>query len=194
MKRIAIATCVAATAALACAGRLHAHHSISTIDITTPVWVKGTVVEYVPGSPHAMIQLDVRGADGEEQRWTVEGPFPGRLERYHLARDFLKAGDVIEACGFVPKPNAERSFPPPRFIHSDLLLMPDGQMQLWGPYGKLDNCVRPTDSTERWLQFLDNPMARDLWCNNYVATFPLSPLASKPLVDDINGELKPHCR
>ena len=36
MKRIAIATCVAATAALACAGQLRAHHSISTIDITTP--------------------------------------------------------------------------------------------------------------------------------------------------------------
>src|SRR4249920_1196264 len=88
-----IATCVAATAALACAGSLRAHHSISVIDITTPVWVKGTVVEYEPISPHAMIELDVRGADGETRRWTVQGPNLGRLERYHLARDFLKAGD-----------------------------------------------------------------------------------------------------
>lgn len=189
-----IATCVAAAVALACASELRAHHSISTIDITTPVWVKGTVVEYVPGNPHAMIELDVHGAGAEEQRWTVEGPFPGRLERYHLARDFLKAGDVIEACGFVPKPNAERSFPPPRFIHSELLLMPDGQMQLWGPYGKLDNCVRPNDSAQQWLQFLSNPMARDLWCSNYAAQIPLSPLASKPLVDDINAEIAPRCR
>ena len=191
MKRIA--TCVAVTAALACSGQLRAHHSISVIDITTPVWIKGTVVEYVPGSPHALIGLDVRAVDGEVQRWTVEGPFPGRLERYHLARDFLKPGDVIEACGFVPKPQPEKSRPE-RFIHSQLLLMPDGQMQLWGPYGKLENCVRPNDSAQRWLQFLENPMARDLWCNNYAATFPVSPLASKPLVDDINGELAPHCR
>jgi hypothetical protein len=72
--------------------------------------------------------------------------------------------------------------------------MPDGQMQLWGPYGKLDNCVRPSDSTQLWLQFLSSPMARDLWCSSYAATFPLSPLASKPLVDDINGELAPRCR
>src|SRR5215471_1899044 len=135
MKRIA--THVAAAAALVCAGEGRAHHSITSIEIDAPVWVKGAVVEYQPISPHAMIELDVRGADGETQRWTVQGPILGRHERYHLAKDFLKAGDVIEACGFVPKPVPERSWPPPRFIHSQLLLMPDGQMQLWGPYGKL---------------------------------------------------------
>jgi uncharacterized protein DUF6152 len=188
-----IATFVAAAAALACVGQLHAHHSLSAIDITTPVWVKGTVVEYVPGNPHAMLALDVRAADGEVQRWTVQGPAPGRLERYHLDRDFLKAGDAIEACGFVLKPQPERSWPPERFIHSQLLLMPDGQMQLWGPYGKLDNCVRPNDSKQLWVQFLSNPMARDLWCHSGPAV-PLSPLASKPLVDEINGELTPPCR
>jgi len=192
MKRIA--TCVAATAALSWAGELGAHHSISAIDITTPVWVKGTVVQYEPVNPHAKIELDVRGADGTVQSWTVEGPASGRLERYHLARDFLKAGDVIEACGFVPKPQPEKSWPPERFIHSQLLLMPDGQMQLWGPYGKLENCVRPNDTAQRWLQFLQNPMARDLWCSDYAARFPLSPLAPKPLVDEINGGLTPPCR
>jgi len=189
-----IATCLAATAAFSWAGQLRAHHSISAIDITTPVWVKGTVVQYEPINPHAKIELDVRAADGTVQRWTVEGPASGRLERYHLARDFLRAGDVIEACGFVPKPQPEKSWPPERFIHSQLLLMPDGQMQLWGPYGKLDDCVRPDDSKEVWLEFLSNPMARDLWCNHYVATFALSPLAPKPLVDEINGELTPPCR
>src|SRR5262245_18359006 len=189
-----IATCAAATAALACAGELRAHHSVSAIEITTPVWVKGTVVQYEPISPHAMIELDVRGADGETQRWTVQGPNLGRLERHHLAKDFLKTGDVIEACGFVPKPLPEKSWPPPRFIHSQLLLMTDGQMQLWGPYGKLENCVRANDSAQQWLQFLGNPMAHDLWCSSYAAAFPLSPLASKPLVDDIDGELTPRCR
>lgn len=193
MKRTAIAA-AAAAAALACAGPLRAHHSISVIDITTPVWVKGTVAEYQPISPHALIELEVLGADGQSERWTVEGPYPGRLERYRLARDFLKAGDVIEACGFVPKPNPEKAYPPPRFIHSELLLMPNGQMQLWGPYGKLDNCVRPSDSKQSWLDFLSNPMARDLWCSSYAAAVPLSPLASQALVDDINGELSPRCR
>jgi hypothetical protein len=185
---------VAALAALGCAGALHAHHSNGTIDATTPVWVKGTVVQYEPINPHAMIELDVRGADGYTQRWTLQGPGPGRLERYHLARDFLKAGDVIEACGFVPKPLPEKSWPPPRFIHSQLLRMPDGQMQLWGPYGKLENCVRSDHSAQLWLQFLDNPMARDMWCHNKsYPSVPLSPLASKPLVDGIDDALAPRC-
>lgn len=185
---------VAAITALACAGALHAHHSNGTIDSTTPVWVKGTVVQYEPINPHAMIELDVRGADGNTQRWTLQGPGPGRLERYHLARDFLKAGDVIEACGFVPKPLPEKSWPPPRFIHSQLLRMPDGKMQLWGPYGKLENCVRADHSTQLWLQFLENPMARDMWCKNRTyPPVPLSPLASKLLVDDIDDELVPRC-
>src|SRR5215471_12993564 len=105
MKRIA--TYLAGAAALACAGQLRAHHSISAIEITTPVWVKGTVVQYEPINPHAMIELDVRGADGEMQRWRLQGPNPARLERYHLASDFLKVGDVIEACGFVPKPQGD---------------------------------------------------------------------------------------
>ena len=44
MSRIAIS--MGAVAALASAGPLGAHHSISTVDITTPIWVKGTVVRY----------------------------------------------------------------------------------------------------------------------------------------------------
>ena len=74
------------------------------------------------------------------------------------------------------------------------MVLPNGRMQLWGPYGKLDNCVRPSDAKQPWLDFRGNPTARDLWCRGYAAAVPLSPLASKPLVDDINRELTPSCR
>ena len=89
----------AAIAVLACTGPLRAHHSISAIDISTPVWVKGTVVLYEVVNPHVMIALEEKRADGQVQRWTVEGPNLGRLARYGLGADFLKAGDVIEVCG-----------------------------------------------------------------------------------------------
>ena len=129
----------------------------------------------------------------QEQRWTVEGPYhQGDSSRYHLARDFLKAGDVIEAVRLRSEAETrkDRSRRPDSSI-AICLLMPDGQMQLWGPYGKLDNCVRADRlDGSRWLRLPGaTPMARDLWCNNYVASIPLSPLASKPLVDDINGQL-----
>ena len=73
------------------------------IEISTPIWVKGTVVLYEPKNPHTMIELDAKNEDGQVERWTVEGPFLGRLARYDLETDFLKAGDVIEVCGFVPR-------------------------------------------------------------------------------------------
>jgi hypothetical protein len=41
---------------------------------------------------------------------------------------------------------------------------------------------------------LGEPDGRDLWCSSYAAAVPLSPLASKPLVDDINAALAPRCR
>ena len=64
----------AAMAWLVCACPLRAHHSISMIDVSTPVWVKGTVALYEPVNPHVMIALDERTDDGQVRRWTVEGP------------------------------------------------------------------------------------------------------------------------
>ena len=190
-----ITTSAAAIAALACAGPLRAHHSISMIDISTPIWVKGSVVQYQVINPHVMIALDERREDGQVQRWTVEGPILSRLSRYGLGADFLKAGDVIEVCGFAPKENADKSFPPPRFVHGHLLVMPNGRMQLWGPYGKLDNCVRTDDPIPSWLDFLNtNPMAREIWCSDYRASMQLSALSPRALVDEINGLMASPCK
>jgi hypothetical protein len=184
---------VASIAALVCAGPLSAHHSISMIDISTPIWVKGVVIQYEVKNPHTMIELDETKDHGQIRRWTVEGPIIARLTRYGLDKDFLKAGDVIEVCGFAPKTNAEKSWPPPRFVHGHLLVLADGRMQLWGPYGKLDNCVRPNDRKQSWLDFLANPMARQLWCGPLQASMPLSPVSSRALVDEINGQMADPC-
>lgn len=131
-----VATGAAAIAALACAGSAPAHHSISMIDVSVPVWVKGTVVRYEPINPHAMFELEETTDDGQRRRWTIEGPFPGRLDRIlslnRMGADepFLNAGDVIEVCGFYPK---GESAPSRRYIHGHVLVMPDGRMQSWGP-------------------------------------------------------------
>ena len=179
------ATATAAIAAI-CATPLLAHHSISTIDISTPVWVKGTVVRYEAVNPHTMIELDESTADGQVRRWTIEGPIPSRLDRYGLDKDFLKAGDVIDVCGFAPKRSGAKP-PSPRFVHGHLLVLQSGRMQLWGPYGKLDNCVRRADEAQAWADFLDmSPMARQMWCNEFTASFSLSPLSSKALVAEVD--------
>jgi hypothetical protein len=194
------ATWTTAIVALVCWSALWAHHSGRMIDVSTAVWIKGAVVSYEPISPHTMFELEETKADGQVQRWTIEGPFPGRLSRIlsfngmQADEDFLSAGDVVEVCGFFPK----RALPPNErlplsLVHGHVLVMPDGRLQSWGPYGKLDNCVRPADRPESWLEFLHvDTLALEFWCNALALTGVAS-TAPRGFVDEVNRQLPEGC-
>ena len=139
-------------AMLICAGALQAHHSNGMFDPNKFLWVKGTVVRYQHMNPHAMITLEERKADGKIQQWIVEGPRLGRIELLGVDEHFIKLGEVIDVCGFFFKDEAigRRLSPDPdsaaiHFIHGQVLVKPDGQKWLWGPYGQLDRCVSPDE-------------------------------------------------
>ena len=197
------ATWAAGLAALGYAGAPWAHHSVSMIDVSTSVWVRGTVVKYEPISPHTRFELEETKPDGRVQRWTIEGPIPGRLQRILAFNGmqpdeaFLKAGDVIEVCGFYPKRSsgstASAGAARLPYVHGHVLVMPDGRMQSWGPYGKLDNCVRPDDRPEAWLEFLEaDPLAREFWCNSR-SFVTVASTAPPGFVDEINRRLTERC-
>jgi hypothetical protein len=199
-----LATGAVAIVALTCAGSLRAHHSLSMFDISTSIWVKGTVVRYEPVSPHAMIELEQMKEGGQVQRWTIEGPFPGRLNRIlshngmAVSRDFLRVGDVIEVCGFALKQESQRLYSgtersSAEFVHGHVLVMPDGRMQSWGPYGKIDNCVRPNDQAQPWANFLNtDPLAREFWCGNQ-GVVKGGTTVPKALVDEIDSLMTHPC-
>ena len=194
MKKTLIASAVTIVA-LTIAVPLQAHHSISMFDISKPIWVKGTVVSYVPANPHVLIALDEEKPNGQPQRWIVDGPTLARLGRMNLPAEFLRAGDVIEVCGFPFKQEVlARSDGAQRpSVHGQVLVMPDGHMQPWGPYGKIENCVRPNDRTEPWLEFLNTyPMARQYWCDGrtYVK---VATVASPAFIDETNRRLATPC-
>jgi hypothetical protein len=193
-----MATSLVAFATLACAGPVAAHHSISTVDIATPVWVKGTVVRYEIGNPHTMIELDEKTTDGQVVRWTIDGPIPARAQRMHVDNTLLKRGDVIEICGFHYKnqvaAHAETGAALPPFMHGHLLVMPDGRKQPWGPYGKLNNCVRANDDAQSWVDFLNaDAIAHDLWCTPLRTGVPTVATA-KALADEIDRRLAVPCQ
>ena len=135
------AVCAVAITALACAGSLQAHHSNALFDMSTHIWLKGTVVRYEPVNPHAIIELEERSEDGQVRRWTVEGPRLARLDRLGIDGDFVKIGDVIEVCGFFGKADVSRN----SRVHGHVVVRQDGQMWQWGPYGRLERCVHPDD-------------------------------------------------
>jgi Family of unknown function (DUF6152) len=126
----------------ASAGSLVAHHSLTQFDTTRGVTVKGTVVLFERINPHSFIFIDERGKDGEVYRWAIEGPAINQLTRMGIAKDTLKAGDVIEVCGYVTKEGVatQRTATEPknlsgRLLTGELLIMPDGKKQTWSDYG-----------------------------------------------------------
>jgi hypothetical protein len=187
-------------AALGCAVPAGAHHAIGMFDISTPVWVKVSVVRYEPREPHVLIFVEQKTADGRSRSLTIEGPIMSRLRRMNLARDFIEPGDVIEICGFPFRKDvlAERGVLPDGVgalpaLHAQLLVLPDGRRQPWGPYGKLDNCVRPGDTAQAWALFVDGaPMAREYWCKG-LAYSSVPSVAPKALVEEVNRRMASPC-
>ena len=174
------------------AGPALAHHSIKMIDTASPVWLKATVVSYEPRNPHVLIHV--------EGNVTIEGPIMRRLEEMKLAKDFIKAGDIIEICGFpfkqdVIASNAAMPVGTPKLpaLHAQLLVLPNGRWQPWGPYGKLDNCVRPNDTPKQWADFINAvPMGHEYWCKGLaLATVPS--VAPKAFVQEVNEHISAPC-
>ena len=158
MKQMTTAWMVA-VAVLAGAGVLTAHHSLVQFDTTTPLWVKGTVVRFDLVNPHVRFFVDQAREDGQTQRWAVDGPPSNNLTRMGIGPDFLKAGDVIEVCGFVLREEVEarRTLPQAssnptvlsgRTLSGHLLVMPNGKRRDRSDYGVLDKCLNPGESRE----------------------------------------------
>jgi hypothetical protein len=172
---------------------------MSMFDLQKSIWLKGTVVSYEPVNPHARLTLEQKAENGPLQRWLVEGPNLNRLQRMGVDKDFLKAGDVIEVCGFpfrqeFSQPASSDAGAPPRpAMHVHMVVMPDGHMRLFGPYGKLDNCIRPHDTVQSWVNFLNaDPLGRQAWCAGQTYTSVAS-TAPKTFVDDVNRLMANHC-
>ena len=200
-------TLATALAALACVGSVRAHHSVSMFDLGKPVWITGTVVRLDAVNPHVVIALEQRTEDGQVQRWTVEGSGLNSFKRAGLSDDLVQPGDVIEVCGFdlkaeVAAQRSARGASSRPSLHGHVLHLPDGRMQVFGGYGKTVNCVRPSDSVQQWVDFLEaDRRAHQNWCGGRVApadasawslaNFPL--LAPKGFVDEVDRLLSNPC-
>jgi hypothetical protein len=133
------------------AGSLLAHHSLANHDTTTPVRVKGTIVQIHRINPHSFLFLDQIGADGSRQRWAAEGSSTLQLARLGDPTEGLKVGDVIEICGYVLKektiwqlasPDPQAASLSGRLITAEMLVLPDGSVHSWGDYG-IHRCFPP---------------------------------------------------
>lgn len=138
-----------------------AHHSLASFDVSTPLWIKGTVVRFERVNPHSLIFMDEKMPDGQVRRWAVDGPSVVQLERKGLDHEFLAAGQVIEVCGFTLKAGvaSQRTFPKTdeasaapsepsitgQVLNGTVVITPDGKKRVWSDYGQLQKCVSPEE-------------------------------------------------
>ena len=188
---------MAAWAALAWASSVVAHHGPSMFD-PSALWLKGSIVEFARTNPHSIITLEESSADGRRQRWVLQGEDVRELDRNGISRDFLKAGDVLEVCVF-PQKNEFRSSSTEssKLAQAAMLIMPNGRMQIWNPYGKLRGCVRSDDQSQAWVDFVNSSsLARTHWCRQFsTAPRPVTIRQdSERLINEIDSQMSESCK
>jgi len=95
MTRLQSTSVLAGLAFAAATGAAMAHHSFAMFDMEHPIEISGTVKEFRFVSPHTILILQVKGADGVVKDWTLEGGAPGLLVRDGMSSKSLKPGDDI---------------------------------------------------------------------------------------------------
>ena len=77
-----------------------AHHSFAATYLEDKtITIEATVVQFLFRNPHSLVQVDAPDETGKMQRWAVEWGSAGQLGGSGIARDTLKAGDVVLIMG-----------------------------------------------------------------------------------------------
>jgi Family of unknown function (DUF6152) len=82
--------------AMVATGAALAHHSFAMFDQENPIDLVGTVQEFKFTSPHTFILLKVKGADGKETVWNLEGGSPSALVRDGWSSKTLPPGTELQ--------------------------------------------------------------------------------------------------
>lgn len=70
-----------------------AHHSFAMFDQENPIELVGVLQEFKYTSPHTFLILRVKGPNGGETTWSLEGPSPSALVRDGWSSRALHPGD-----------------------------------------------------------------------------------------------------
>jgi hypothetical protein len=89
------AALLAGMMAAATGGAASAHHSFAMFDSEHPKVISGVVKEFRWVSPHTLLIVTVKGEDGADKDWILEGGAPGLMARDGLNSRSLKPGDDI---------------------------------------------------------------------------------------------------
>ena len=81
--------------------RIHAaHHSFAAAYLEDKTMqVEGKLVQFQFRNPHSFLQLEVKNAKGEIERWSIEWGGVGLLGSQGITNETLKYGDIVTISG-----------------------------------------------------------------------------------------------
>jgi hypothetical protein len=80
-----------------------AHHGTAAFDTARTITVKGVVTDFQYINPHVQLYFDVKGDNGEMEKWQAEFTAPNKLSRAGWTKRTLKPGDAVEVTGYPAK-------------------------------------------------------------------------------------------
>ena len=77
-----------------------AHHSAALFySMDKKITLKGEVTRFNFRNPHAILELTVKNAKGEIERWTCETSAPSALRRRGWSQESIVAGEIVTIDG-----------------------------------------------------------------------------------------------
>jgi len=129
MKRTIFSILITALGLVFAASPLSAHHAFTAeFDAQQPITLHGTVTKVEWTNPHAWINLDVKGDDGQVVAWRVEAGAPNALLRRGFTKNYLPPGAEIVVQGFKAKDGSNRA-------NGSNVTTPDGKKLFLGSSG-----------------------------------------------------------
>jgi hypothetical protein len=108
---------------------LQAHHAFAAeFDAQKNVTMAGTVAEMQWTNPHAWLWLNVKGADGTEERWAFEFGAPNALIRRGWTKSTVPFGMKVTVVAFLAKDGR-------KIANAKTVLLPDGRQLFAGSTG-----------------------------------------------------------
>ena len=109
-----------------------AHHSFSTVfDVARPVELTGAITRIEWTNPHAWIHIEVEGAEGNVENWSVELLGINTLLKQGWTPETAQPGDVISVVGFGARDGSTSA-------NASSVVMVETGEQLWASESRQD--------------------------------------------------------